>query len=111
MEMGYVDHLHDTVDRKSSHSVKVEEGQTLSVSMTATMDTVGNLVLGKKIYFSSMISNIIDLNLGELQSHEPYHYIACMSNCIWRTVSECGFLVSLGYLCRSSTLPSILFSL
>jgi hypothetical protein len=47
MEMGYVHHLHDALDRKSSHSVKVEEGQTPSVSMTATMDTMGNLVLGK----------------------------------------------------------------
>uniref|UniRef100_A0A3N7HKF3 FAD-dependent oxidoreductase domain-containing protein 1 n=1 Tax=Populus trichocarpa TaxID=3694 RepID=A0A3N7HKF3_POPTR len=52
MEMGYVDHLHDALDRKSSHSVKVEEGQTPSVSMTATMDTMGNLVLGSSRQFT-----------------------------------------------------------
>ncbi|KAJ6319318.1 hypothetical protein OIU78_014857 [Salix suchowensis] len=58
MEMGYVDHLHDTVDRKSSHSVKVEEGQTLSVSMTATMDTVGNLVLGSSRQFTGYSTQV-----------------------------------------------------
>ncbi|XP_011009331.1 PREDICTED: LOW QUALITY PROTEIN: uncharacterized protein LOC105114479 [Populus euphratica] len=58
MEMGYVDHLHDALDRKSSHSVKVEEGQTLSVSMTATMDTMGNLVLGSSRQFTGYSTKV-----------------------------------------------------
>lgn len=47
MEVGYVDHLHKTVDCKKAASELVDHGQTLSVSMTATMDAVRNLVLGK----------------------------------------------------------------
>ncbi|KAI9382796.1 hypothetical protein POPTR_014G177300v4 [Populus trichocarpa] len=58
MEMGYVDHLHDALDRKSSHSVKVEEGQTPSVSMTATMDTMGNLVLGSSRQFTGYSTKV-----------------------------------------------------
>ncbi|XP_034933319.1 uncharacterized protein [Populus alba] len=58
MEMGYVDHLHDSLDHKSSHSVKVEEGQALSVSMTATMDTMGNLVLGSSRQFTGYSTRV-----------------------------------------------------
>ncbi|CAK7349236.1 unnamed protein product [Dovyalis caffra] len=58
MEMGYVDHLHDAVDCKSSDSVEAVEGLTLSVSMTATMDTVGNLVLGSSRQFTGYSTKV-----------------------------------------------------
>lgn len=46
MEMGYVDHQVPTLSPSLSASGSVEHEQTLSVSMTATMDAVGNLLLG-----------------------------------------------------------------
>lgn len=41
MEAGYIGHRHLTLDPGS-----VDHGQNLSISMTATMDRMGNLVLG-----------------------------------------------------------------
>jgi hypothetical protein len=49
MEAGYVNH------QTISASGPLDHGQTLSVSMTATMDAMGNLVLGT-IFISFIIT-------------------------------------------------------
>ncbi|KAJ4830452.1 hypothetical protein Tsubulata_036361 [Turnera subulata] len=52
MEAGYVDHLPKTVDLKNYASGMADQDQNLSVSMTATMDAVGNLLLGSSRQFA-----------------------------------------------------------
>ncbi|KAF2284599.1 hypothetical protein GH714_027475 [Hevea brasiliensis] len=47
MEAGYVDHYGAGKRVTNSASGLVDHGENLSVSMTATMDSMGNLVLGK----------------------------------------------------------------
>lgn len=45
MEAGYVDH--PTITGLESS----DNGQSLSVSMTATVDAVGNLLIGKLLFY------------------------------------------------------------
>lgn len=47
MEAGYVNHQSATLKATASDSGPVYNAQDLSVSMTATMDASGSLVLGK----------------------------------------------------------------
>ena len=47
MEAGYVDHQSRTQLSSVSTPGASDHGQNLSISMTATVDTMGNLVLGK----------------------------------------------------------------
>ena len=54
MEMGYVDHQTVTQLETISASELHDCGQDLSVSMTATLDAMGNLVLGKICYLFSV---------------------------------------------------------
>lgn len=51
MEAGYVGH-HDL----TLHPGQVDHGQILSISMTATTDVIGNLVLGRILRFSLQFS-------------------------------------------------------
>lgn len=51
MEAGYVGH-HDL----TLHPGQVDHGQILSISMTATTDAIGNLVLGRILHFSLQFS-------------------------------------------------------
>ncbi|CAM8980196.1 unnamed protein product [Rhodiola kirilowii] len=52
MEAGYVDHRARNQTMASSTLGKIDQGEGLSISMTATMDTIGNLVLGSSRQFS-----------------------------------------------------------
>ncbi|KAH7576524.1 hypothetical protein JRO89_XS01G0098800 [Xanthoceras sorbifolium] len=61
METSYVAH-HDL----TMNPGLVDLEQILSISMTATMDMMGNLVLGKILYFSSWFSSTTGLILFEL---------------------------------------------
>lgn len=54
MEVGYVDHQTAAPLPSILTSEVFDHGQSLSVSMTATMDTMGNLVLGN-FMFSSLL--------------------------------------------------------
>lgn len=47
METGYANHQSATLNATASNSGPVYNAQDLSVSMTATIDVSGNLVLGK----------------------------------------------------------------
>lgn len=47
MEAGYANHQSATLKATASDAGPVYNAQDLSVSMTATMDASGNLVLGK----------------------------------------------------------------
>ncbi|KAK0589612.1 hypothetical protein LWI29_016310 [Acer saccharum] len=53
MEAGYVDH-HDL----TQHPGLVDQGQILSISMTATMDSTGNLVLGSSRQFAGFSTEV-----------------------------------------------------
>ncbi|KAJ4837995.1 hypothetical protein Tsubulata_050688 [Turnera subulata] len=52
MEAGYLDHLPKTADLQNYASGMADREQNLSVSMTATMDVVGNLLLGSSRQFA-----------------------------------------------------------
>lgn len=47
MEVGYIDCQGVTLDHNTTASIHDEQKQMLSVAMTATTDTRGNLLLGK----------------------------------------------------------------
>ncbi|XVF21275.1 hypothetical protein REPUB_Repub12eG0076300 [Reevesia pubescens] len=55
MEVGYVDHENAILT-----SGLDEQSQTLSISMTATMDTVGNLLLGSSRQFTGFSTEVDD---------------------------------------------------
>lgn len=59
MEMGYVDHQTVTRLANISASEPHDCGQDLSVSMTATLDAMGNLVLVKSVTFSLCTHTIL----------------------------------------------------
>ena len=59
MEAGYVDHQVAGVKYTNSASGLIDHGKTLSVSMTATMDSMGNLVLGKFLLLWFLSSQIL----------------------------------------------------
>lgn len=76
MEAGYVDHQSRTQLSSVSTPGASDHGQNLSISMTATVDTMGNLVLGKTslsrflilhLYFDfsglQIFYNLVPLNL------------------------------------------------
>ncbi|XP_050205013.1 uncharacterized protein LOC126655050 [Mercurialis annua] len=52
MEAGYVDHYGAGVKSNNSATPLVDSSRNLSISMTATMDAMGNLVLGSSREFS-----------------------------------------------------------
>ena len=52
MEVGYVDHQNAILTSELD-----DHSQTLSVSMTATMDTMGNLILGKILHLLLAVLN------------------------------------------------------
>lgn len=50
MEVGYVDHqTANPLPSISTSELLNQDEQTLSVSMTATMDAMGNIILGKTL--------------------------------------------------------------
>lgn len=62
MEVGYVNHQAATLQSSASDSGPVHHAETTSVSMTATMDTLGNLILGSSrqlVGFSTEIDESI----------------------------------------------------
>jgi hypothetical protein len=59
MEVGYVDHQTPTQLSTTSASEPYDHGQALSVSMTATLDAMGNLVLGNTFALYSPILSLI----------------------------------------------------
>lgn len=62
MEVGYVDHQSATLPSNISDSKAVHDAQNSSISMTATMDTSGNLVIGSSrqlVGFSTEIDEYI----------------------------------------------------
>ncbi|KAL5562221.1 hypothetical protein UlMin_031968 [Ulmus minor] len=58
MEVGYVDHQNATSLPNILTSEVSDDGETLSVSMTATMDTMGNLVLGSSRQFAGFSTEV-----------------------------------------------------
>uniref|UniRef100_A0A2N9I074 FAD-dependent oxidoreductase domain-containing protein 1 n=1 Tax=Fagus sylvatica TaxID=28930 RepID=A0A2N9I074_FAGSY len=58
MEVGYVDHQTPTQLSTTSASEPYDHGQALSVSMTATLDAMGNLVLGSSRQFVGFSSEV-----------------------------------------------------
>lgn len=59
MEVGYVDHQTAIpLPNISTSGLLEHDGQTLSVSMTATMDTAGNIVLGSSRQFAGFCSEL-----------------------------------------------------
>lgn len=58
MEVGYVDHQ-TTVPHPNILAPGLLD-QTLSVSMTATMDTVGNIVLGKLLHSQLVFCSFLE---------------------------------------------------
>ncbi|CAB4321438.1 unnamed protein product [Prunus armeniaca] len=61
MEAGYIDHHHTAVPLPSlstSGLLDDHDGQALSVSMTATMDTMGNIVLGSSRQFAGFCTEV-----------------------------------------------------
>ncbi|ONH92681.1 hypothetical protein PRUPE_8G189100 [Prunus persica] len=59
MEVGYVDHQTAIpLPNISTSGLLDHDGQTLSVSMTATMDTAGNIVLGSSRQFAGFCSEL-----------------------------------------------------
>ncbi|KAK9281948.1 hypothetical protein L1049_004857 [Liquidambar formosana] len=60
MEVGYVDHQFPNLCPTASAPGSVDHEQTLSVSMTATMDTVGNLLLGSSRQFAGFSTEVDD---------------------------------------------------
>lgn len=46
MEAGYVGHQNATLESSVSDPQSVDHAESTSISMTATMDTMGNLILG-----------------------------------------------------------------
>lgn len=63
MEAGYVDHKAASQHSSLSTSGLVNHDNTLSISMTATMDTMGNLVLGKLYYIIILFSPLSGLRV------------------------------------------------
>ncbi|KAK3184684.1 hypothetical protein Dsin_031970 [Dipteronia sinensis] len=61
MEAGYVDH-HDL----TQHPGLVDQGQILSISMTATMDSTGNLVLGSSRQFAGFSTEVDELIVNRI---------------------------------------------
>ncbi|XP_042507413.1 glycine oxidase isoform X2 [Macadamia integrifolia] len=59
MEVGYVSHQKTALHPPSSMPGVADDAQNLSISMTATMDPVGNLVLGSSRQFSGF-STVVD---------------------------------------------------
>ena len=59
MEVGYVDYQTGTQFPTISASEPYDDRQALSVSMTATLDAMGNLVLGKAFYLCSLFSHTL----------------------------------------------------
>ncbi|KDP45239.1 hypothetical protein JCGZ_15104 [Jatropha curcas] len=66
MEAGYVGHRAAGMKTSSSASGSVDHGRTLSVSMTATMDSVGNLVLGSSREFSGFSTEVDESIVGHI---------------------------------------------
>ncbi|KAM4070357.1 hypothetical protein ACB094_12G159800 [Castanea mollissima] len=66
MEMGYVDH--QTVNRRATISASEPHdcGQDLSVSMTATLDAMGNLVLGSSRQFVGFSSEVDESTINHI---------------------------------------------
>ncbi|KAF5746270.1 hypothetical protein HS088_TW06G00440 [Tripterygium wilfordii] len=60
MEVGYVGHQ----ENATSATKLTDNGQALSVSMTATMDSVGNLVLGSSRQFAGFSTEVDDSIIG-----------------------------------------------
>ncbi|OVA11064.1 FAD dependent oxidoreductase [Macleaya cordata] len=60
MEVGYVDHQTAAPHCTSSVSSVMDQGQTLSISMTATTDAMGNLVLGSSREFAGFNMEVDD---------------------------------------------------
>lgn len=80
MEMGYVDHQTVTRLANISASEPHDCGQDLSVSMTATLDAMGNLVLGKICYLFSVYPYYL-IYLYQLHGRQGtfYHMILNLS--------------------------------
>lgn len=70
MEAGYVNHQAAALLPISTSEV-FDHGKTLSVSMTATMDSMGNLVLGityTEIYSTVLMSRVLYSDMHDCMS-------------------------------------------
>ena len=56
MEVGYTGH--EVTAQHTTSPASGDQGQALSISMTATMDTIGNLVLGSSRQFSGFDTSV-----------------------------------------------------
>ncbi|KAJ8748180.1 hypothetical protein K2173_000588 [Erythroxylum novogranatense] len=65
MEVGYISHL-DIKEPKDSASGLVQHGNALSVSMAATMDTSGRLVLGSSREFAGFNTEVNDFIVSSI---------------------------------------------
>lgn len=61
MEAGYVNH-YGAGKQLSNSASGLDHGENLSVSMTATMDSMGNLVLGKSLFCLLLLSSQFQLD-------------------------------------------------
>ncbi|XP_034680016.1 uncharacterized protein LOC117910069 [Vitis riparia] len=64
MEVGYTDH--EVTAQHTTSSASGDQGQALSISMTATMDTTGNLVLGSSRQFSGFDTSVNEYILDHI---------------------------------------------
>lgn len=64
MEVGYANH--EVTAQHTTSSASGDQGQALSISMTATMDTMGNLVLGSSRQFSGFDTNVDEYILDHI---------------------------------------------
>ncbi|XP_010268126.1 PREDICTED: uncharacterized protein LOC104605186 [Nelumbo nucifera] len=68
MEVGYVDHQMVSQCYTNNASKFVDHDQTLSISMTATMDAMGNLVLGSSRQFAGFNTEVDDVIINQIWS-------------------------------------------